>query len=197
MTTLGPEETDHEEAPSNPGTTKQRKLISVTMNSTEPLGAPRLSVAIRYTGGKRRANERAQAIYLTRRKRGAWAAGSSGDLLPDRKHQAKTGSPQLTRQDCKRLKPSQFQYGRVEARIQVPAGQGLVAQFWALGNEADEGSEAWPACGEIECGVPGPEPTSSTAVATVGVGADGSRPGQVRMRLSPAHTYGVEWEPEG
>jgi beta-glucanase (GH16 family) len=41
-----------------------------------------------------------------------------------------------------------FQYGRIEARMQVPRGQGVWPAFWALG--ADRGAIGWPACGEID-----------------------------------------------
>jgi beta-glucanase (GH16 family) len=40
------------------------------------------------------------------------------------------------------------QYGRFEARAQVPFGQGLWPAFWLLGN--DVGTVGWPACGEID-----------------------------------------------
>ncbi len=39
-------------------------------------------------------------------------------------------------------------YGRLEARLQVPRGQGLWPAFWTLGVELD--SVHWPACGEID-----------------------------------------------
>lgn len=39
-------------------------------------------------------------------------------------------------------------YGRVEARIRVPAGAGLWPAFWMLGTDIDE--VGWPACGEID-----------------------------------------------
>ncbi len=38
--------------------------------------------------------------------------------------------------------------GRFEARIKLPAGQGLWPAFWLLG--ADIGSVGWPRCGEID-----------------------------------------------
>ncbi|WIE76940.1 glycoside hydrolase family 16 protein [Curtobacterium sp. MCSS17_007] len=40
------------------------------------------------------------------------------------------------------------QYGRVEARIRIPRGQGIWPAFWMLG--ADIGQVGWPACGEID-----------------------------------------------
>ena len=41
-----------------------------------------------------------------------------------------------------------WKYGRVEARIQIPRGQGLWPAFWMLGDNI--GSVGWPACGEID-----------------------------------------------
>jgi beta-glucanase (GH16 family) len=38
------------------------------------------------------------------------------------------------------------QYGRLEAKIWVPEGQGYWPAFWTLGNNVD--SAGWPACGE-------------------------------------------------
>jgi beta-glucanase (GH16 family) len=40
------------------------------------------------------------------------------------------------------------QYGRFEARLQVPFGQGLWPAFWMLGDNV--GTVGWPACGEID-----------------------------------------------
>ncbi len=41
-----------------------------------------------------------------------------------------------------------FKYGRIEARIKLPYGQGLWPAFWMLGANIDEVS--WPYCGEID-----------------------------------------------
>ena len=40
------------------------------------------------------------------------------------------------------------QYGRFEARIQLPTGQGIWPAWWLLGN--DIGTVSWPQCGEID-----------------------------------------------
>lgn len=42
----------------------------------------------------------------------------------------------------------QQQYGRFEARIKIPKGQGIWPAFWLLGS--DFSSAGWPACGEID-----------------------------------------------
>lgn len=39
-------------------------------------------------------------------------------------------------------------YGRFEARIKMPRGQGIWPAFWMLGNDID--TAGWPACGEID-----------------------------------------------
>ena len=41
-----------------------------------------------------------------------------------------------------------FQYGRMEARIKIPAGQGVWPAFWMLGDSI--ASVGWPACGELD-----------------------------------------------
>lgn len=42
----------------------------------------------------------------------------------------------------------EFLYGKIEARIKIPAGQGLWPAFWMLGANID--LVDWPACGEID-----------------------------------------------
>jgi beta-glucanase (GH16 family) len=42
----------------------------------------------------------------------------------------------------------EFQYGRIEARLKVPAGKGLWPAFWMLGSNFAE--VGWPDCGEID-----------------------------------------------
>lgn len=52
-------------------------------------------------------------------------------------------SARLISQNAKEIK-----YGRIEARIQVPAGQGFWPAFWLLGKNIDD--VGWPQCGEID-----------------------------------------------
>lgn len=41
-----------------------------------------------------------------------------------------------------------FRYGRIEARIKIPQGQGMWPAFWMLGDDME--TVHWPACGEFD-----------------------------------------------
>src|ERR1041385_7270522 len=91
-------------------------------------------------------------------------------------------------------------YGRFEARLKLPKGQGIWPAFWLLGN--DIGAVGWPECGEIDVMENiGREP--STIHGTIhGPGyskgnplsSSYSLPGNRRFADS-FHTFVVEWEP--
>ena len=95
----------------------------------------------------------------------------------------------------------EFTHGKVEARLKLPAGQGLWPAFWMLG--ANISTVSWPACGEIDImEFRGQEPR--VAFGTVhGPGYSGGQ--SIGMRYTiPAgaaaldqdfHVYGVEWNP--
>jgi len=93
------------------------------------------------------------------------------------------------------------QYGRVEARIRIPRGQGIWPAFWMLG--ADIGQVGWPACGEIDVMENvGYEPT--VVHATVhGPGYSGGSGGISAAYTNPTgapfaddfHVFGVDWRP--
>lgn len=201
VTTPSPEESATKEAPSEPSTAKQRKLIW----SDEFNGAAGASPGSQWqfdTGGNGWGNEELQSY--TSRAANAELDGQ-GHLTITARAEKYTGKDGITRSytsaRLQTLKTFQFQYGLVEARIQVPAGQGLVAQFWALGNEAYEGSEAWPACGEIDTAeVLGSEPnivngTLHAPWAWAPTGVQGQAESATPLSAG-FHTYSVEWEPE-
>ncbi len=89
-------------------------------------------------------------------------------------------------------------YGRIEARIQIPRGQGIWPAFWMMGTNID--SVAWPACGEIDIMENiGKEP--GTVHGTVhgpgysgahGIGGPFTLPGGAAL-ASDFHVYGIEW----
>jgi beta-glucanase (GH16 family) len=90
------------------------------------------------------------------------------------------------------------QPGRVEARIKLPAGQGLWPAFWMLG--ADFPAIPWPGCGELDIMEnKGSEPTISSS-AVHGPGYSGNTPFQHRQVQTNAnltddfHIYTVEWD---
>lgn len=43
----------------------------------------------------------------------------------------------------------EFTYGRIEARMKIPYGQGIWPAFWMLGSSFN-GDDTWPYCGEID-----------------------------------------------
>ncbi len=90
-------------------------------------------------------------------------------------------------------------YGRYEARIRIPRGQGIWPAFWMLGT--DPGKAGWPRLGEIDIMENiGKEP--DTVHGTVhGPGYSGDkafgRPQQLEAGAyaDDFHVYAVEWEP--
>lgn len=93
------------------------------------------------------------------------------------------------------------QYGRIEARIRIPRGQGIWPAFWMLG--ADIGSVGWPACGEIDVMENvGYEP--AVVHGTVhGPGYSGAQGVSAAYRNPTGaafadgfHVFGVDWRPD-
>jgi beta-glucanase (GH16 family) len=92
-------------------------------------------------------------------------------------------------------------YGRFEARIKIPRGQGIWPAFWMLGS--DIGSVGWPNSGEIDIMENvGFEP--STVHGTIhgpgysgagGIGAGYSLPGGAQF-ADDFHTFTVDWAPD-
>ena len=93
------------------------------------------------------------------------------------------------------------QYGRIEARIKMPKGQGLWPAFWLLGS--DYKTTGWPACGEIDIVENvGFEP-STVHGSLHGPGYSGANPltGTYTLpgnqRFSDGfHLFAIEWEPK-
>jgi len=91
-------------------------------------------------------------------------------------------------------------YGRFEARIQLPWGQGLWPAFWLLGNNIDEVS--WPQCGEIDImEYRGQNPTVLLgSVHGPGYSAGESVGKEYNLENdrfdTGFHIFGIEWGPE-
>jgi len=92
-----------------------------------------------------------------------------------------------------------FRYGRIEARLKVPSGTGLLPVIWAIGDDFEE--VGWPASGEIDVAeILGSDP--QTVYGSLhGPAANG--PWQLQNRahfdapLSDGfHVYAAAWSPE-
>lgn len=93
-----------------------------------------------------------------------------------------------------------FAYGRIEARILLPAGNGLWPAFWMLGDDID--TLGWPLCGEIDVmegrgRLPG-EVTG--AIHGPGYSGGGAVSGKFAFPegqdVTDFHVYRVDWDPE-
>jgi len=69
-------------------------------------------------------------------------------VIEARKEPNASGGFEFTSARLKTQGLQTFQYGRIEARIKVPAGAGLWPAFWMLGSNIPQVS--WPDCGEID-----------------------------------------------
>lgn len=129
---------------------------------------------------------------------------TDGNLVITAQKETYTGSDNVTRDyTSARLKTAgkfSQKYGRIEARMQLPEGQGLWPAFWMLGD--DIGTVGWPTCGEIDImELVGSSP--STVLGTLhgpgysganGLGAQYSLPGGKKFSAD-FHVFAIEWEP--
>lgn len=92
-----------------------------------------------------------------------------------------------------------FKYGKITARIKMPAGQGVWPAFWMLGQDLNEGG-TWPDCGEIDI-VEAKESQSNLVFGTAhGPNYSGGQGiGNVFVNNQPLsaayHTYSIIWKP--
>jgi len=86
----------------------------------------------------------------------------------------------------------QFTYGKMEARIKRPIGQGLWPAFWMLGSNIS--SVSWPACGEID--IMEYVNTDPKSYGTAHWDSNGhAQYGQSISTTDDYHVYSVEWTP--
>lgn len=92
-------------------------------------------------------------------------------------------------------------YGRFEARIKLPWGQGIWPAFWMLGDNSD-GTVSWPQIGEIDIMENrGSEPTIMHGTVH-GPGYSGGESIGKSYELSNSrfdsefHVFGIEWGPD-
>ncbi len=87
-----------------------------------------------------------------------------------------------------------FQYGRMEARIKIPEGQGFWPAFWMLGD--DMSSAGWPACGEIDIMENVGKTPYSISGSIHGPGLNKTVPFVLSDKFgSGFHTFGIVWSP--
>ena len=92
------------------------------------------------------------------------------------------------------------QFGRFEARIRLPYGQGLWPAFWMLGADID--TNPWPACGEIDIMENAGSKPTEVSGAVHGPGYSGGTPILKKYNLendrfdTGFHIFGIEWGPK-
>jgi beta-glucanase (GH16 family) len=152
------------------------------------------------TGGNGWGNQELE--YYTTRSENSFQQG--GNLVIKALQEKYAGADGVTRDyTSARLKTAgkfSKKYGRFEARIKIPRGQGIWPAFWMLGDDIDK--IGWPKCGEIDIMENiGKEP--SLVHGTIhGPGYSGDKgpsspfalPDNARF-ADDFHVYAVEWEP--
>jgi len=92
------------------------------------------------------------------------------------------------------------QYGRFEARIKVPSGQGIWPAFWLLGDNFS--TKGWPSCGEIDIMENVGSTPSKIMGSLHGPGYFATESITASYTLSKGrfsdkfHVFAVEWEPQ-
>jgi len=86
----------------------------------------------------------------------------------------------------------EFLYGKVEARIKIPVGQGFWPAFWMLGADID--TVNWPACGEVD--IMEHINTDSLLYGTLHWDNNGHVQKGDTLVYTPSdfHVYAVEWD---
>ena len=91
-------------------------------------------------------------------------------------------------------------YGRFEARMRLPSGQGMWPAFWMLSTSIDE--VGWPNCGEIDIMENAGSAPTKISGAVHGPGYSGATPILKHYSLendrfdTGFHIFGIEWGPE-
>jgi beta-glucanase (GH16 family) len=167
-----------------------------------PNGSPvDLSKWVLESGGNGWGNQELE--YYTARPQNAFQ--QDGNLVIKVLEEKYTGPDGVTRNyTSARLKTQgKFaqKYGRFEARIKIPYGQGIWPAFWMLGDDIEK--KGWPKCGEIDVMENiGKEPAMVHGTihgpgysGDKGIGAPFELPAGQRF-ADDFHVYAVEWEPK-
>jgi len=121
-----------------------------------------------------------------------------GNLVIEARREDFDGRP-FTSARLQTLDKASWTYGRVEARIKIPRGQGIWPAFWVLG--ANSGQVGWPACGEIDIMENAGRDPGTNHGSLHGPGYSGGNDLTALYRLPAGsffkddfHVFAVEWE---
>lgn len=119
------------------------------------------------------------------------ATVANGNLVITAKKQRVRGN-KYTSARLKTQGKREFTYGKIEARIKLPLGQGLWPAFWMLG--ANINTVSWPACGETD--IMEHINVENKTYGTIHWDNNGyaSYGGNVTTTPADYHVYAVEWD---
>ena len=119
------------------------------------------------------------------------AAVSNGNLVITAKKELVGGQPYTSARMNTLGKFSQT-YGRIEARIRLPMGQGMWPAFWMLG--ANINTVSWPQCGELD--IMEHINADNTIYGTMHWNNNGHVQYGSTITSTPAdyHIYAIEWD---
>jgi len=143
-----------------------------------------------YTDGTENAEIRNGALVITAKKDGA------------SNYQCQYGTCKYTSARFNTSGKFEQKYGRFEARIQVPRGQGMWPAWWMLGtNIGGNNGVGWPSCGEIDVMENVGYDPSGDHGSLHGPGYSGGNPLTAAYEMPNGqaladafHVYTVEWE---
>jgi beta-glucanase (GH16 family) len=117
----------------------------------------------------------------------------NGELVITAKHES-FGGFNYTSVRMKTQGKKSWKYGKIEARIKMPAFQGVWPAFWMLGSNIDQVS--WPACGEIDImeHINSENITYGTAHWVDNNNQLASYGGQTAAAVTGYHVYGITWD---
>jgi beta-glucanase (GH16 family) len=123
------------------------------------------------------------------------ATVANGNLVITARKQSVGGRPYTSARMITKGK-REFTYGRIEARIKLPQGQGQWPAFWMLGANISP-SVPWPNCGEID--IMENTNTSGTVLGTIHWFNNGHAQygGSTGTTPTDYHVYRVDWTPSG
>ncbi|MFN2424373.1 MAG: family 16 glycosylhydrolase [Cryomorphaceae bacterium] len=110
--------------------------------------------------------------------------------------QENVGGASYSSSRIRTINKMEFLYGKVEARIKVPIGQGIWPAFWMLGANFEE--DGWPFCGEIDVMEHvNNEPMTNSAIHWFDGEGHTYDTKTAPFDGSQWHVYGADWNEDG